>query len=200
MKIVLQYIVIFVIASAMSSCATIIGGSKYWAKVEVPGHPEAQIRYNGEVIGTGDALIKVKRKDADKFSITIKEDGCEAETRNFNQKSIRDLAVVGTLVTWTGLRINGLWLPVPYGLIVDGVTGAVWKPDIKEQGVTKIDFKNFNYRVDYSGCNTKAASPDVQEKEPTSTTERLKELKKLFDEGVLTKEEFENEKKKILEE
>lgn len=44
--------------------------------------------------------------------------------------------------------------------------------------------------------------PEVKNESVTekSKAERLRELKKLFDEGILTKEEFEKEKKKILEE
>jgi hypothetical protein len=201
MKNLFYFFALLAIASIMTSCATIIGGSKYWAKVMVPDHPNAKIEYKGNFQGTGEASFTAKRIEANKFSVTIKEDGCETENRNFTQRSFRGWAFVGTVLGWTGLTINGgPWLPIPFGVIVDGATSAWWKPDINEKGVSKSDYKHFNYLIDYTGCKIKTPTTLEQDKDSDLRIEKLKDLKKLLDEGAITNEEFEKEKKKILSE
>lgn len=153
MKNLFYSLTLIAIVSIMTSCATIVGGSKYWAKVQVPDHPNAKIEYNGIYQGTGEASFTAKRSEANNFSVTIKKEGCETETKNFTQRSFRGWAFVGTVVGWTGLTINGgPWLPIPFGVIVDGATGAWWKPDVNEKGVRKEDYKHFTYQIDYTGC------------------------------------------------
>jgi len=148
-----------------SSCATIVGGGKYYAHVNIKNHPNAVISYNGEVLGQGYAAFKVPRREANSFSITLKEENCEEQHFDFKERSFRGWAFVGTLITWTGLSINGgPWLPIPFGVIVDGATGAFWKPDINEKGVTKTDYKNYNYLIDYTGC--KQSSTDKENNKP----------------------------------
>ena len=78
-----------VITLFFSSCATIIGGAKYNAKVQVPGHPEATITVDGQYKGQGEANFLVKRRDADKLAVTVQEENCEPETTQFNSKSFR---------------------------------------------------------------------------------------------------------------
>ncbi len=191
------FFVSIILTISFTSCSTIIGGSKYNAKVLVIDHPQAKIEYNGEYQGTGVANFKVKRKDANKFSVTIKEEGCESETINFTQRTFRGWAFFGTLIGWTGLTINGgPWLPIPFGVIVDGAAGSWWKPDVNEKGIKKIDYKNFNYNIEYSGCKNKINN--LNDKVQPSIEEKLKELKKLLDDGTLTKEEFEKAKSKLL--
>lgn len=135
-----------------TSCATIVGGSTYWAKVQIPDHPNAKIEYNGKYKGTGEASFKVNRIDANKFSVTIKEDGCETESKNFTQRSFRGWAFVGSIVTWTVL-VNGI--PLPLGAAIDGMSGSLWKPNINEKGVSKEDYKHYNYTIEYTGCKDK---------------------------------------------
>jgi hypothetical protein len=190
------------ITGFMTSCATIIGGSNYWAKVKVPNHPNAKIEYQKYYQGTGQALFKVKRSEANSFSVTIKEEGCETETKNFTKKSFRGWSFVGTVVVWTGLSVNGAWLPIPFGVIIDASTGAWWKPNINEKGVSKEDYKNFTYTIDYTGCKNKTQTVINQynDSDSKAKTDKLIYLKKLFDDGVITSEELEAERKKILEE
>ncbi len=152
MKNLFYFLILLVTTGILSSCATIIGGSKYYAKVQVPDHPKAKIEYHGNYQGTGEAVFKAKRIEADYFSVTIKEKGCEKQTKNFTQRSFRIWAFAGTVLGWTGL-INGI--PLPWGIAVDVATGALWKPDINEKGVTKLDFNHYIYRIDYTGCKDK---------------------------------------------
>ncbi len=188
--------VLALVVFGFSNCATIVGGSKYYAKIYVPDHPNATIDYNGQKVGKGEANVKLARKDADKMSITVSESGCKPQTTNFIQRSFRGWAFVGTIVTWTG-AVNGI--PLPWGVVVDGATGALWKPNVREKGVTKIDHKHYLYRIDYSGC---AIEPEGQKKDQIvrqSKAELLRELKQLLEEGLITQDEFDTEKKKVLE-
>jgi hypothetical protein len=149
MKKLFYSLLLFVAFCLITSCATIIGGSKYVAHVKVPDHPYAKIMYQGQYQGDGNATFLVKRSEANRFSITIKEENCEEQTFNYTQRSFRGWAFVGTIVTWTGV-INGI--PLPWGIVVDLATGALWKPNIYEKGVRKIDMKNYSYTIEYKGC------------------------------------------------
>ena len=179
-----------------TSCATIIGGAKYNAKVQVPGHPLAEITVNGEYKGTGEANFKVKRIDADKLSITVKDTDCQPQTTNFSNKTFRGWAFVGSLVGWTGM-IG--YIPLPWGVLVDGPTGALWKPDTTERGVTKIDYDNYLYTIEYNNTPSTSDNQSNKNSELTGDTyEKLSKLKKLLDEGILTQNEYNIEKAKIL--
>jgi hypothetical protein len=181
-----------------SGCATIVGGSKYNAKVRVPDHPEAEIKYEGSYKGKGEANFKAKRRDADDFTVTIEKEDCKSKTRRFSQRSFRGWSFFGTLVGWTGF-IPGTTIPLPTGFIVDMATGALWKPDISEKGVSKQDYDNFIYTVNYEGCETTEAKENKKSKDDRTQAEKLRELKKLLDEGIITKEEFKEQKKEILD-
>lgn len=193
------------IALSFSSCATIIGGAKYNAKVQVPNHPDATISVNGEWKGKGEANFLVKRKDANKLDITVQEENCEPETVKYTKRSFRGWSFVGSLVGWTFWLTNAPYVIIPAGVIVDACTGAWWKPDVTEKGVSKIDYDNFLYTITYKAIPKKdsAIKPEEKNKEPLdaptkSKAEILRELKQLFDDGVLTQEEYEKEKAKVL--
>jgi len=149
MKKLFYSLLLFAAFSLITSCATIIGGAKYNAHVKVPDHPSAKITYNGTYQGEGNATFKIKRREANKFSVSVKEESCDEQTFNFTQRSFRGWAFFGTLVGWTGLY-SGILLP--WGVAVDLATGALWKPNITEKGVTKFDMKNYNYILEYKGC------------------------------------------------
>ncbi|RXQ90393.1 SHOCT domain-containing protein [Ancylomarina salipaludis] len=183
---------LFISSILLSSCGVIIGGSKYYAHVTVENHPKAVISYDGKTKGVGEADFLAPRSYADSFSISVKEPGCDEQIFDFTKKSFRGWALAGTLVTWTG-TISGI--PVPWGLIVDTASGSLWKPNVLEDGVSKIDYKNFHYSLNYTGCPDDYNGPIIKTK-----AERLTELKRLLDEGILTLEEFNAEKKKILSE
>ncbi len=129
----------------LTSCATICGGLKYNAHILVNGRPQAEIIHEGIVRGNGSASILVKRKNANKFSLTIREQGCDEQTFNYQSRTFRGWALAGTVITFT---TNTL---IPIGLGVDLVTGALWKPNVSEEGVLKHNFKNFQYVINYTG-------------------------------------------------
>jgi len=76
-KILKRIALVLAVSSIFSSCATICGGSKYNAQILVMNRPTAEIVYRGEIIGTGSTLIMMNRKDANRFSFTVREKGCE---------------------------------------------------------------------------------------------------------------------------
>lgn len=190
---------LFIIAITFQNCATIAGGAKYNAQVVVEGHPYAKIEHNGVYRGTGIANFKADRRAANNFEITIKQDDCETQTTKFTNRTFRGWAFVGTVVTWTGLTINGgPWLPIPFGVIVDGSVGSWWKPDINESGITQNDYKNFVYTINYTGCPNEEVKETLQT-ETKIKAEDLRELKQLLEEKLITEEEFQKEKEKILD-
>ena len=101
--------------------------------------------------GKGQATFKVKRRDADKVVITVKEDGCDDQQFEFVGRTFRGWACAGTIIGWTGV-IGGV--PLPWGIGLDLITGALWKPNTNEKGITKEDYKNYNYVLKYKGCKT----------------------------------------------
>lgn len=146
MKKILQ-ICILIIGLSLTSCATIIGGSRYNAHIQVANNPSAQIYYQGNVVGTGYAVVKVKRKEADKFEFFVQQEGKSRQTYRYHSRVLRGGALAGTILGWTGIIPPGI--PLPWGVAVDGITGSWWKPDVSEKGLQKQDYKNFRYIVNY---------------------------------------------------
>jgi len=198
---------LILIAFIYSSCATIIGGSKYTANVTVDNNSKAEIFYNGTKIGVGSASVKVPRKDANKVNFTLKDDGCEDLKINFTDRVFRGWAFVGTIVTFTGTTV-----PVPYGLIVDLATGALFKPDANHMSIRKFSMNSYMYTLEYAGCDAQKynpPSPVINSQSPVerpvlvaptikTKEQKLMELKELFDGGMITEEEYQESRKAIL--
>jgi len=169
-KKILLFVFSALIALSFSSCATIIGGAKYNAKVQVPGHPNATITVDGEYKGQGEANFLVNRNVADQLSITVQEENCEPETTQFTSKSFRGWAFIGTVVGWTGV-IPNTYIFLPWGVAVDLCTGALWKPDENEKGVSKIDYDHYLYTIYYNAIPIEGQvveSDEVQKETPAS--------------------------------
>lgn len=141
------------VAILLPSCATIIGGTNYNAHVKVKNYPNAKITFYGNQQENGSATYKVPRVDANKFSFKVKEEGCDQQTFNFTQRSFRGGTLAVSIPSWT-LTFSGFPIPIPLGLMVDLGGSTFWKPNVNEKFVSKTDFKNFNYIVDYKGCKT----------------------------------------------
>ena len=127
----------------LGSCATICGGSQYHAHILVPKHPAAEVFYHGQLMGNGSAFIVVKRSQANRFSIIVREKGCEEQRFSYTKKAFRGWALAGSLVTWGQV-----------GALIDFIDGALWKPSVKEPGIMKSDDKNFQYILSYTGCRS----------------------------------------------
>lgn len=156
-----RFLMIVTIMFSLSNCATIVGGSQYIASVEVDDHPKAKIYYNNHFQGTGVAKFKVKRVEANNFVFEVKQDGCPTQSYSFVSRKFRTGAFVCSLLFWS-FSPTGAPFPIPIGGVVDLATGAVWKPDNTEFGVTKLDYKNFKYTVDYTDCSTPVPTKSIE--------------------------------------
>lgn len=136
-------------SSLLSNCGTIVGGSYYSAHVTVRDRNKAQIVYNGAVRGTKDAYFRVRRSEANKFSFTLREEGCPDQTFHYQLRTFRGWAFVGTVLGWTGISGG---VPLPWGLATDLITGALWKPNVVDEIVVKKSYKEFIYPVSYTEC------------------------------------------------
>ena len=142
----------------LASCGTIIGGSKYNAHVIVQNNPDAKIYYKNELKGTGTATFKVRRLETNKVIITVKNNGCQEQKFEYKSSSIRWGALIGSSTIW-GLIGS---IPIPSGLIIDALTGGLIKPDIKEKGIEKEDYKNFKYVINYDGCSNQSKQEETK--------------------------------------
>ena len=164
-KIKTFFIAVF-ISSVFTSCATIFGGSSYYGHVIVKDHPKAKISYNSQTRTNGFARFKIKRAKANRVAFVVSEDSCETQTFRFKKRKLR----WGALVTSTvgSVFINAFYIriplddtttlslpPIPGFALFDIVTGAAWKPYQKEKGITKINFRQYQYTVNYTGCDNK---------------------------------------------
>ncbi len=178
------------IAILFSSCATIVGGAKYNAHINVKNNKDARIIYNGRDVGQGYTVVQVPRAQANRFTVRVREDGCSEQEFNFTSRSFRGWSLVGTIVTWTGL-VNGV--PLPWGVVVDAATGAWFKPNVMENNVMKMDYDNFSYIIDYKGCE----QPMITNKPVTSDNltdeEKRVMLKVLLKQGKISQEEYDRE-------
>src|ERR1043166_2113660 len=105
-----------------SSCATIVGGSRYNAHIVVNEHPAAKSSYHGVYQRAGNVTVKVKRSEADRFTFTVKEEGCPEQKYTYTHRTFRGFAFAFTILGWTGV-VNGI--PIPWGVMMDLATGAV---------------------------------------------------------------------------
>ncbi|GHM99236.1 hypothetical protein WSM22_07260 [Cytophagales bacterium WSM2-2] len=101
---------------------------------------------------------------ANRLSLTVKEKGCKDQTFEYRTRAFRGWALVGTLFTFTTSTY------VPYGLGIDLATGALWKPNEAEPGVSKHNYKNYQYTLNYTGCESKSVE---QTSTDTDVTDKL---------------------------
>lgn len=145
MKKTLVFLASLAIICAMNSCATLIGGSSYTAKVVAVDHPNATISVNGETKGVGEVTFRWKRSQADNLAVVLKEEGCDEQITRFNTKSFRVLPLIGNILIVGGIP----------GIIIDFATQSVWQPDTNERGVSKINVNTFLYEIIYDKCPKK---------------------------------------------
>ena len=171
MKIQKLVLIAVVTSIICSSCATIFGGRNYNAIIKT-NRPNAEITVNNQYIGTGNGTIIIPRKDANKLNITLHEEGCEDTVFNFSSRKIRGVSLAVALAPSTIIAsyltiispLNNDPMTIAIGAIlslylispslVDIINfSTMYKPDIKEAGVYKINYKNYEYRLQ-STCIT----------------------------------------------
>jgi hypothetical protein len=141
MKQLLLVFSFIVIGVLTTGCATIFGGSFYIANIVVNNKPDAEIEYQGRVIGKGKAMVKVRRTKADRFSFTIREEGYEPYPVSFHGRDFRFGPFLGDL-----FLVPYLLVGIPC-LVVDAISGAFYKPDSDDFRIQKIGISNFLYSI-----------------------------------------------------
>ena len=196
--------------SLLSSCATIIGGAKYRAQIVVPNHSEAKIHLNGKYLDEGSAFTKIKRQDAGKLNFKVEEEGFESQKFSFRSTKFRGGAFAGSLISGLLTRLtftNGTTVtsyPFPIQLFIDLANySSLMKPDKSENGVSKIDYKNYKYTLNYDPAPKNQPATIIQDKKeepkrPSTKEESLKDLKRMYDEQIIDDEEYKIMKRRIL--
>ena len=205
-----NFVLSCIFISIFSSCATIFGGAKYNATFKVRNAEGASIYYNGRPIRNNSTIL-IPRKNADKVNIQIEKEGYLTEDFFFRSRKLRGFALlcnifsITTITTQNGYQYQQFRIPI--GFIVDLInSSAMWKPNVNERGIIKENYDKYIYDIEYKGTPKNPPKPKVVIKEVpvkekdgfSTTTEKLRDLKKMKDEGVITEEEFVHMKKQIL--
>ena len=180
----LQLLAIFVVALLMNSCATILTGTTQ--RVTIDSTPQgASIVVDGRLMGTTPAKVRLERDlnalIDDGKDIRLEMDGYYP-----------DGYYLGTDIE--PVCILNVFCPV--GFALDAVTGAIMRYD--------SDYYNFlMVPMETAPDNTVAAPMDTDDSSAQAETEddyeKLMKLVELYEEGKLTKEEYEVEKAKLFE-
>jgi len=125
-----------------SSCATIFGGSTFYASIFVNNKPNTQIFVDGSFVGKGSAFIKYPRDKT--FIIELRQEGCKPVKQIFD-KTHR-----------VGILMMNIFSFGVIGYLCDLSTGAAFKPDHKNnRAIYRRSYKHYIYTLDYSDCDLK---------------------------------------------
>ncbi|WKV10633.1 PEGA domain-containing protein [Marivirga harenae] len=164
---------LFVALIACSSCATIFTGTKQ--KVSIDSNPQgAKIVIDGQNLGVTPAKVKVDR---------------ELDALLYGGKEIQ--------FELDGYKKFGYELDARFNTvsIINFFNPLFWGIDIASGAVTQYDnYYNFQL-IPLEFNNTRSITESNMEK-----YEKLIQLKKLLEDGVITQKEFEKEKAKVLAE
>ena len=83
MKYFIKTIILISVLLLLQNCATIIGGSKYYAHIQTNNSPTASIIYKGNTKGFGNATFKVKRNEINRFFVNVKQENCDEQSFSF---------------------------------------------------------------------------------------------------------------------
>ncbi|MGJ3234831.1 PEGA domain-containing protein [Marivirga sp.] len=168
-----NYLFILAVIMISTSCATLFTGTRQ--NVSIDSNPQgADIIIDGQNLGVTPAKIKVDR---------------ELDALLYGGKEIQfELEGYKKLGYELDTRLNSV-------AIINFFNPLFWGIDIATGAVTKYDnYYNFQLRpLEFN--NTQSITESNMEK-----YEKLVQLKKLLEDGVITQEEFDKEKAKILEE
>lgn len=201
-----QLIAIFVVALFMSSCATILTGTTQ--RVTIDSYPQgADIIIDGQLMGTTPAKVRLER-DLNAFIDNSKD--IRLELNGYYP----DGYYLGTDIE--PVVVLNVFCPV--GFALDAVTGALMRYDSDYYNFKMVPVEPVPGPVQPSaGVSAQqvppapaqqatASSPDgsmadetTAESEGPDDYEKLMKLVELYEEGLITEEEFETEKAKIFE-
>ena len=175
----LKYFYIVAIASLTSSCATILTSSNQRVTID-SNPPGAEILINGKNCGITPSKVRVKRElkalSEGEKDVTLKLDGYESNPYAINA-SLNPVAIINlaSIIGWA----------------VDAATGAITKYD---------NYSKFELvKTDGNKKENKELANNKKVSQPTTDKySELKKLKGLLDDGIITQEEFNKEKAKLL--
>ena len=193
MKRILPLTILAVMALTFTSCATLFTGTTQ--SVTIDSQPQgANIVIDGQLVGTTPARVRLERDmnaifDDGKY-IRLEKDGF-----------MPDGYVLGAdIEPFSVLNMFNVFF-----WAIDGATGALMRYDSDYYNFLLVPYTN---SPDYSGPASgsqggsalqTAPGSDQQELEEEDNYEKLMKLVDLYEEGLITKEEFETEKAKIFE-
>lgn len=134
------FMCLIVLGFMFSSCATIMYGPTYTAKVVVTNSQNTEIYVNNEYKGVDSVSFQWKRKLADNINITLREQNYDDQTFTYNTKDIAAGTIIGNVI------LVGL---IP-GLIVDGITGSWYKPDTGAISIKQLNSQVYLYELIYN--------------------------------------------------
>ncbi|MFC2089914.1 SHOCT domain-containing protein [Bacteroidota bacterium] len=177
----IQLLSFIVLAALATSCATVLTGSTQ--RVTIDSTPQgAEIIIDGQLMGTTPAKITMQR---DINALVDDAKFIELNYPGYYPEGYR----LGTELEPICI-LNVFWLP---GFAVDAVTGALMKYD--------SNYYNFRMVPVEASANTAQPQPLASNSVDSDGDdyEKLMKLVELYEEGLITKEEFEAEKAKIFE-
>ncbi len=180
-KIIAGGVTMTMLGILIAGCCSIIHGTNH--EIGVSSSPSrAKIVVNGQQMGFTPMTLDLKRKGSHK--ITIEMEGYQPYEMTLTK------GVSGWV--WGNVLFGGL-----IGLAVDAINGAIYnlKPDM-------IQAQLLSAEVGTLGIDTVKNTPKDAEiigQLEKTTPEKLKELKELKDQDILTEEEYEAKRKALVD-
>jgi hypothetical protein len=184
----LQLFAIMIVAAILSSCATILTGTTQRVTIDSTP-PGAQIVIDGRMMGTTPAKVRLDR-DLNAFI----NDGKDIYLEMNGYYS--DGYFLGTDIE----PVTILNVFMPLGFAFDAVTGAMMRYDSDYYNFRLMPVENSPMRPSVSNNpGTVNSQPTASDTDNEDDYEKLMKLVELYEEGLLTEEEFEAQKAKIFE-
>jgi uncharacterized protein YceK len=187
----LQLFIILVVAAVLSSCATILTGTTQ--RVTIDSTPKgADIIIDGRMMGTTPAIVRLDRD----FNTFI-DDGKDINLELPGYYS--DGYYLGTDIE--PMCILNVFCIL--GFAIDAATGAIMRYDSDYYNFRMIPIEGAPVQPSSQSTVAKDAgvseTGDDESGDSEDNYEKLMKLVDLYEEGMITEEEFETEKNKIFE-
>jgi hypothetical protein len=186
----LQFLSILIVVSILSSCATILTGTTQRITIDSTP-PGAKIVIDGRLMGTTPAKVRLDR-DVNAFINDGKDIFLEKEG------FYSDGYYLGTDIE----PVCILNVFMPPGFAIDAVTGALMRYDSEYYNFRLMPIEDSPMKPNASQYQGQTSSPSASNTNTSDEDdyEKLMKLVDLYEDGLITEEEFEAQKAKILEE
>lgn len=169
------------LAAFVAGCCSIIHGTRQ--EIGVSSNPTgAMVFVNGAQKGTTPVTLDLKRNSSQKIRVEL--DGYQPYEISLTK------SVSGWV--WGNIVFGGL-----IGLAIDAIDGAIYKIKPENIQANLLASAGAALKVEM----TKGAPEDAEKigQMEKTTAEKLKELKELKDDGILTEEEYETKRKALVD-